>query len=214
MRMAGFTLIEAAITLVIVAFLLGGILRAQEVVNGAKVKKLAYEFEAVPACIHAYQDRYRALPGDDPAAASHLAGANAAPLASRGNGVIDSAWNSTVAADESRLFWQHVRLAGLAPGPVDVADPLYTPRNAAGGVLGVSSGTGPQLQVAGMTGEYQVCSSGIPGRLVKQLDVLIDDAETAAGHMRAVEDGAPLHTAAIATNAIDDSRSYTVCMTF
>lgn len=212
-RASGFTLVELAIVLVIVGLLLGGMLRAQELVYGAKVKSLANDFRAVPAYIYAYQDRFRAIPGDDRSAPAHLPGAEAAPGAS-GNGLIDAAWNSTAAGDESHLFWQHVRLANLASGPTDQADPLYTPRNAMGGVVGVSSASSALVQVAGMRGDYQFCSSAIPGRMAKQLDALLDDSDTAKGSLRAVEDGAPLQSPAVPIANIQDGVTYTVCMIF
>jgi prepilin-type N-terminal cleavage/methylation domain-containing protein len=212
-RSSGFTLVEVAIVLVIVGLLLGGMLRAQELVYGAKVKSLANDFRAVPAYIYAYQDRFRAIPGDDRAAATHLPGAVAA-AGTAGNGLIDAAWNSTAAGDESRLFWQHVRLANLASGPTDIDDPLYTPRNAMGGVVGVSSAASSLIQIAGMRGDYQFCSSAIPGRMVKQLDALLDDADTAKGGLRAVEDGAALQSTAMPTTGIQEGMTYTLCMVF
>lgn len=98
--------------------------------------------------------------------------------------------------------------------PLDPADPLYTPHNAMGGVVGVSSASPGQVQVAGMRGDYQVCSSAIPGRFAKQLDIMLDDADTASGHMRTIVDGAPMPASAVATAAVVDNDAYTVCMTF
>ena len=130
------------------------------------------------------------------------------------NGVINGNWNSVTNTDESRLFWQHVRLANLAAGPTDPTDATYTPTNAVGGALGISSSTAAQLQISGMSGTYQVCSAGILGKFAKQLDIQMDDGNTATGSLRVVADGAALGTAAVATNAVDDATNYTVCMTF
>jgi prepilin-type N-terminal cleavage/methylation domain-containing protein len=71
-RQSGFTLIEIAIVLVIIGLLLGGILKGQELINSARVKNLATDFRNVPLFIYGYQDKFRALPGDDPAADAHL----------------------------------------------------------------------------------------------------------------------------------------------
>jgi prepilin-type N-terminal cleavage/methylation domain-containing protein len=220
-QQSGFTLVEIAIVLVIIGLLLGGILKGQELINSAKVKNLANDFRVIPTYIYAYQDKFKALPGDDPNVVPHVGtsgtqGAN--PPA--GNGVINGNWNSTTATDESFLFWQHVRLANLAAGPTDVADPTYQPRNAVGGVIGISSATTATVQVAGMTGTYQICSQGILGKFVKQLDIQMDDGNTATGSMRATAEpvGAP-GAAAVPNNVpppagIDDATNYTVCMTF
>ena len=71
---SGFTLIEIAIVLVIIGLLLGGVLKGQELVNSAKVKSLANDFKNIPALIYGYQDKYRALPGDDAKADTHVKG--------------------------------------------------------------------------------------------------------------------------------------------
>ena len=212
----GFTLVEIAIVLVIIGLLLGGILKGQELINSAKVKNLANDFRVIPTYIYAYQDKFKALPGDDANVTTHVTGATAAttPAASQGNGVINGNWNSVTNTDESRLFWQHVRLANLAAGPTDPTDATYTPTNAVGGALGISSSTAAQLQISGMSGTYQVCSAGILGKFAKQLDIQMDDGDTAKGSMRVVADNTASGGAAVATAAIVDSDNYQVCMAF
>ena len=80
---SGFTLIEIAIVLVIIGLLLGGILKGQELINSARVKNLAADFRNIPVFIYGYQDKFKALPGDD---ASHFRadGLNDAPAAKAG----------------------------------------------------------------------------------------------------------------------------------
>ena len=63
-QQSGFTLVEIAIVLVIIGLLLGGILKGQELINTAKVKNLANDFRTIPTYIYAYQDKFKALPGD------------------------------------------------------------------------------------------------------------------------------------------------------
>ncbi|MBL0142716.1 MAG: prepilin-type N-terminal cleavage/methylation domain-containing protein [Betaproteobacteria bacterium] len=214
-QQSGFTLVEIAIVLVIIGLLLGGILKGQELINSAKVKNLANDFRTIPTFIYGYQDKFKSLPGDDSAASTHINGAtNATTGGTVGNGVVEGAWNSATLTDESILFWQHVRLANLAPGPTATADADYIPKNALGGKLGISSAATAQLQISGMSGTYQICSEGILGKFVKQLDVQMDDSNTAGGSMRAVAVGSALGTAAVATAAIDDATSYTVCYVF
>ncbi|MEP7070711.1 MAG: prepilin-type cleavage/methylation domain-containing protein, partial [Usitatibacter sp.] len=169
----------------------------------------------IPTYIYAYQDKFKSLPGDDANVTTHVTGATLAttPATSQGNGVINGNWNSATNTDESRLFWQHVRLANLAAGPTDPTDPTYTPKNAVGGTLGISSATAAQLYITGMTGTYQVCSAGILGKFAKQLDIQMDDGNTATGSLRVIPDlTGPV--AAPAMTTIDDATSYTVCMTF
>jgi prepilin-type N-terminal cleavage/methylation domain-containing protein len=216
-KQTGFTLVEIAIVLVIIGLLLGGILKGQELINSAKVKNLANDFRTVPTYIYGYQDKFKALPGDDPAAAAHVNGATTAttPASSQGNGVINGLWNSTTQSDESYLFWQQVRLANLAAGPTDPADATYVPINAVGGKIGITSPTTtPAQTVAGLTGTYMICSSGILGKFAKQLDIQMDDGNTATGSMRIVTDNTASGGTAIATTAVDDATNYQVCMAF
>ena len=215
-QQSGFTLVEIAIVLVIIGLLLGGILKGQELINSAKVKNLANDFRVIPTYIYAYQDKFKSLPGDDAQVVAHVAGSTLAttPAAKQGNGVIDGAWNSNTNTEESFLFWQHVRLANLAAGPTLVTDPTYTPKNAVGGDLGISSATSTQVQITGMTGTYQVCSKGILGKFAKQLDVQMDDGNETTGSMRSVPDGSALGTAPTTITSAQEADPYTVCMTF
>src|SRR5258706_14251471 len=82
---SGFTLVEIAIVLVIIGLLLGGVLKGQEMITQAKIKNVINDFNGVTAAVNSYQDRYRALPGDDLSAAGRWAGAQAGS----GNGQFD-----------------------------------------------------------------------------------------------------------------------------
>ena len=79
-RQKGFTLVEIAIVLVIIGLLLGGILKGQEMITQAKIKNVIADFSGISAAYHGYQDRYRAIPGDDPNAATRWTAAPAAGL--------------------------------------------------------------------------------------------------------------------------------------
>jgi prepilin-type N-terminal cleavage/methylation domain-containing protein len=210
---SGFTLIEIAIVLVIIGLLLGGVLKGQELINSARVKNLATDFRNLPVLIYGYQDKYKALPGDDIAAVSHVV----ATGNGNGNGIIDGHWDSTTTTDESQLFWQDVRLAGLAPGPTTGTDLL--PTNSAGGIIGVTNGTVTDNPVAGLNGTYVICSAGILGKFAKQLDIQMDDGNTTTGSMRVIANNAGARPMAVQQTAIDlsavagsDAITYTVCM--
>jgi prepilin-type N-terminal cleavage/methylation domain-containing protein len=217
-RQSGFTLIEIAIVLVIIGLLLGGILKGQELINSARVKNLASDFRNIPLFIYGYQDKFKALPGDDPRANTNVNG-TLATVGTRGNGVIEGNWNSTAAGDESVLFWQHVRLAGLAPGVTTLPATLpgdYMPTNASGGIIGLQSGTtipanSPIVDASGVaiSGAYVICSQGILGKFAKQLDTQMDDGNTATGSMMTRTEAS---SAAVATASINDAISYIVCM--
>lgn len=216
----GFTLVEIAIVLVIIGLLLGGVLKGQELINSAKVKNFANDFRNIPLFIYGYQDKYKALPGDDAAANAHVTNATTAttPSGLQGNGVINGPWNSNLSTDESYLFWQHVRLAGFASGPTDPAATDYIPKNADGGIIGITSGTNSPITT--LRGTYIACSQGILGKFAKQLDITLDDGNTTTGSVQVMPNQpanqstavAPVPNTGTSGTIIDDAQSYTVCM--
>lgn len=218
-QQTGFTLIELAIVLVIIGLLLGGVLKGQELINSAKVKNMASDFKNTQVYIYGYQDRFRAIPGDDALAATHVTGGTKATTpGTTGNGLIQGEWDSVTTTDESFLFWQHVRLAGLAPGPTTFGTAAqlaaYQPRNADGGRLGVQS-VSSLTEITGMTGAFAICSGGILGRFARQLDTTLDDGETSTGSVRAVVEDAPGPGVTSATIiGAQESVPYVVCMAF
>jgi hypothetical protein len=211
--------VEIAIVLVII-----GLLSRRAERSGAHKQRTgeepATDFKNIPVFIYGYQDKFRALPGDDAAVATHVTGGTLAttPAGTQGNGVIGGNWNSETVTDESYLFWQHVRLAGLAPGATTAGSADYLPVNASGGRIGIQSGTSiagssPIIDQGGnaLRGSYVICSTGILGKFVKQLDIQMDDGNTATGSMLA----APVPYALSVSHrnyAIDDATSYVVCM--
>lgn len=215
-KQTGFTLIELAIVLVIIGLLLGGVLRGQELINSAKAKNITADLKNVQIFIYGYQDKFRAIPGDDANVATHINGGTPAttPAGTLNNAQINGTWNSATATDESFLFWQHVRLAGFATGPTAVGDAAYLPRNAESGRFGVQSLNAAFVtivDVAPMTGSYVTCTENIAGRLVKQIDANLDDGNTATGSLRAV---LAAGGASVASAAIIDGTPYIVCMAF
>jgi len=204
---SGFTLIEIAIVLVIIGLLLGGVLKGQELINSAKVKNLASDFKNIALFIYSYQDKYHALPGDDALATSHVTSAVTA-TGSIGDGKIDGKWDSTTSTNESFLFWQHVRLSGIAAGVTDITDTVgYPPRNTTGGRMGVTNSV-TDLPINNLKGAYIICSTGIVGKFAKQLDVALDDGNPATGTVMAA---IPSSSVVAAEPSPDDNTLYTVC---
>src|SRR5437879_5315021 len=187
---AGFTLVEIAIVLVIIGLLLGGILKGQEMITQAKIKNVINDLNGITVAITSYQDRYRALPGDDKNAAGRWT--TQAPANGDGDGVIAGLYNANdtagtggapAAAAESNLFWQHLRIAGFVPGLTSGTGSGTPPPNAAAGIIGVESA------VVGTTGlgvnSTIVCSSNIPDKVAIAVDTQNDDSNSATGQVRA-----------------------------
>ena len=84
----GFTLIEIAIVLVIIGLLLGGVLKGQELITGARVRNLIAQQDGIKAAFFGFQDRFRALPGDYSGAGTGLNCSGGCP-GGNGNGRIE-----------------------------------------------------------------------------------------------------------------------------
>ena len=215
-RQAGFTLVEIAIVLVIIGLLLGGVLKGQELIESAKVKNIGQDFRAISIAVLTYQDKYRALPGDDPKAASRWNGACVASggtSSALGNGLIEGSWSDVAAngsGSEAACAWDHLRRANLLTGD---ATSGAAPSNADGGRFGITSDP-TKAAVAGVGGTLIVCAGNIRGRHVIPLDAMLDDGDPATGAMRAtLANGTSPGTTALANN-IDDNQNYNVCMGF
>lgn len=208
----GFTLVELTLVVLVAGFLAVTTAAAREMLATTRAKALAREMSAVRLAIDSYQDRFHALPGDDPHASTHVTGATTASGA--GNGVIDGAWDSLDPGGESTLLWRHLRLAGLMPAAPEGGEGDPRPRHVADGVLGANSATPSQGQVAGLGGFLQVCAGSVPGRMAKVVDRLLDDGASDTGTVRVVAQGAPPASPAIATANIDDGAAYVVCQAY
>jgi prepilin-type N-terminal cleavage/methylation domain-containing protein len=215
----GFTLVEIAIVLVIIGLLLGGILKGQEMITQAKIKNVIADMTGVSAAMYGYQDRYRALPGDDKNANRWGASIGNA------DGIINSKYLSTTATEESVLFWDHLRRAGFVSGTG-----LDQPFNAVSGKMGVQTGDGPApgTAPAGVLGtpgtpptvpitSLILCSANLPDKIAISVDSQTDDGVGTTGTVRAQKQTAGPNPATIAAAADvyteDGVSSYVVCRT-
>ena len=186
----GFALVEIAIVLVIIGLLLGGILKGQEMIVQAKIKNAMTDFSGISAAYHGYQERYRAIPGDDSGASARWAantatGATAA-VPGGGNGVVAGVYNapaSTPETVESRLWWDHLRRAGFVAG-----SGAAQPTNAFTGMIGVQTGDGatPPVAILGGFAALIVCSANIPDKVAIAIDTSMDDGVLLNGTVRSM----------------------------
>ena len=196
-KQTGFTLVEIAIVLVIIGLLLGGILKGQEMITQAKIKNIVNDMNGMSAAIYSYQDRYRALPGDE-LNATTVARWGAAAFGGDGNGVLCTAacaspttskYNDAPTApvlglNEAQLFWLHLRLAGFVPGPTTGAASVQQPSNAVNGMLGVqTTGMGFNTNI--------ICTSNLPDKVAIAVDTQVDDGASNTGGVRGQSQSIP-----------------------
>src|SRR5262249_55437182 len=178
---SGFTLVEIAIVLVIIGLLLGGILKGQEMITQAKIKNVINDFNGITVAISSYQDRYRALPGDDQNATTRWPSPGPNPAKGNGDGVIAGLYNANdtnnggapASSAESNLFWQHLRIAGFVSGLTTGTGAGTPPPNAAGGIVGVESGVASTSGL-GFT-SLIICFSNLPEKIASAIDSQMDD---------------------------------------
>ncbi len=208
-KQAGFTLVEIAIVLVIIGLLLGGILKGQEMINQAKIKNLINDFNGLSAAMYSYQDRYRAMPGDELDANTNTRwtgarGGDGNGTFRRGVAVLATdVYNSpalapTVTTSESLLFWLHLRLAGFVPGATDItlAASTQQPNNSVNGIVGV--------QTAGLDFTSNIiCTSNLSDKIAIAVDTQLDDGTARTGQIRAHLQTGPNPTAPAATVVTD-----------
>jgi prepilin-type N-terminal cleavage/methylation domain-containing protein len=179
-KQKGFTLVEIAIVLVIVGLLIGGVLKGQEMITNAKLKRIESDNAGIAAAMFSYQDRYTQLPGDDSQADARFdifIGASGT-LIGDGDGLIQGLWqgDETLATPnhESALFWKHLRASGLIAG--DGLDATQ-PTNAYGGLMGIRD------SALGITGHVTVFGN-IEGPIAKILEGRLDDGSPSGGRMQ------------------------------
>lgn len=179
----GFTLVEIAIVLVIIGLLLGGILKGQEMIVSGQVRNVIDQGEAVTASVFAFQDRFRAIPGDYSQAGNNIPNAKSCSSASCGNGHIDQ-------DDERGLTWQQLAQSGFlagtysgAPTPASWSCQDSTcPVNAFGGTMLLNTGN-EAAGTAIIRGELY-SGQNIPITVVAEIDRKIDDGNPMTGQFQ------------------------------
>jgi hypothetical protein len=213
---AGVTLVEITIVLVIIGLMLGGLLWGRELLLNGRSKAVISELNEVSAAVALYRDRYNAVPGDDPLAQGRWdwAAVLAATPSSPGDRRVDGAYNapSAVPEPESRLFWWHLRRGGYIAGTADhafPADAAQQPRNALGGITGVTIGVG--ASTVGLS-HLILCTANVPGRVAIATDLAVDDGAAADGGLRAHRQTSPDgDIGAAAPNYVEDGGIYLLC---
>lgn len=100
----GFSLLELAIALAVLAILAGGVLKGRELLNSARVQATLTDIANLETALSAFQARYSALPGDFIAASA----AGLSNSGGDGNGLIEN--------EEACQVFTHLQLSGFIQG--------------------------------------------------------------------------------------------------
>ena len=201
---SGFTLFEIGFAIAIVCLLATVTVMGQDFTINSQVNRLELDFRSIQSAVYDSQDGGRTKHGDFHKASLYLQ--DAAALGNNNlNAIQDGSWNS--ASGETFKIWKYIRQAGFAQSPGGTNPHARASLKLPGGVIGVSE-TDSTL-IAGLAGNYTICTNNIAGRVVKKLDLVMDDGNTASGSMRVSNS---IGGTAIATDNIVNSAVYMVCM--
>ncbi len=202
---SGFTLFEMGFAIAIVCLLATVTVMGQDFTINSQVNRLERDFRSIQNAVYDSQDAVRSKHGDIHKASLRLQDAVAAGNNSSLNSIQDGSWNS--ASGETFKIWKYIRQTGFAQNSGDTNPRPRVSLKLPGGIIGVSE-TDSTL-ITGLAGNYTICTNNIAGRLVKKLDLVMDDGNTASGSMRVSNS---IGGTAIATENIVNSSVYMVCM--
>ena len=181
----GWTLLEIVLLILIVGLILAGVMKGQEMITSAKVKRIAGQLDEMRAAYLGFQDRFKALPGDfaEVSLAFECAGIC---LHGNGDGRIraDSTPLNGSQVHEDLLVWTHLSSSGFLKGTYRMVDgeALYTDANSPKSPFSV------YMQID-FDGQYGLSAGGTPRHNLKsgaQMPV-----EVAAELDRKTDDGKP-----------------------
>ena len=166
----GFTLIEIAIVLVIIGFLLAGILNAQSVMRNARTKDTIKAVTDMANASQQFKDRYGAWPGTLQNAGTAIANLSATCVGNT-TGVIATAAESACASES---LIRSGMLRGDAVQPIRTNGPTTL------------SVTGAALSGVALPANWRnvVRIQATDCDVIVQMDRLLDDGNTTTGNLR------------------------------
>lgn len=211
-HLAGFTLVEIAIVLVLVGLLLGGIMKGQQLINSARVRNMADQNAGIQAAYYGFIDRFRQIPGDmPPEQACNSITSTVDPncggsptIGGNQNGRIDQ-W------EEAGALWAHLSHARFLNGSY-AGDTAGASQYEAGVLTGQVPGNAFQQPILlGFTDDYDdggatsgstvrlayVFGAGAPPTLLRELDAKLDDGHPGRGIVRGTTNTAKNGEAAV-----------------
>jgi prepilin-type N-terminal cleavage/methylation domain-containing protein len=218
-RQAGFSLIESAIVLVIMGFLIGGVLKGKDLIESARLKRVISQLHEYRLATSTFLDKYDALPGNFSKASLMI---KKGLRDGNGNGRLEGA--GLAQGSESLNFWSHLAAAGLiaSPGSERDRDKGEHGKGAPASTLG--GGFTVEHNPRGLKGLWfilgqKVGEHGDGGLLTpaqaQEIDKKMDNGHPTSGNVRAM-DGAdvPSHSCVSAEGHYNMDNHEPVCVLF
>lgn len=213
----GFSLVELAVVLVVIGLVIAAILKGQDMIENARLKKVMSQVNEYRVATSAFLDRYDAYPGDFNKASTQIS--TDAPDGN-GNGVVEG----TGLSGEALHFWSHLAHAKLISPPGRMED-LGTaefgkgaPSTAIGGGFTVES-----TPEAGMTGLWlilgNVNGNGGKGALLTpqqalSIDMKFDNGEPTSGNVQSRDGSNVAAGSCIASGAYNTQNEKPACVVY
>ncbi len=146
----GFSLIELAAVILIIALLLAGISAGSSLIKQSEMQAVISDFQTFRKSYYDFTTRYRQIPGDMANAATYWSSGCTVTITCNGDGDarVESVWNSNT--DETARAMKHLSLAELIPHGINTIPASYV------GVISV----GDLAPASKITGAGYFISSG------------------------------------------------------
>lgn len=202
-RQSGFTLVELALAVAIIALLVGVVLKARELVHGSRVRSIASTATGIQSAYFAFQDRYGRVPGDWNATEASYGIEGTINGGGNDNGRLDTTpadpWTEPNAAWEqlAKAHFIQGEFQGTAATEPDSGNNL-APLNVYNRpiIIGITN----EFEGAAAERRHIVVGRGVPVAILRALDVKLDDGLPDDGAVRAVVDDAGVSVFAGANN--------------
>ena len=182
-------MLDTVLFLLIAGMLVQGVLFGQNLIHDARVRSVIVQQDAAESAVLAFQDRYRALPGDYSEASANIKCVPGPCLAGDGNGRIEP--TNALGLREDILAWTHLAAAGFLENDFAMQDPAEmfpsdenTPANVFGTFMHLAhdSAWGPSpnavLRINIKTGNM------VPVEILAQVDGKTDDGRPNTGRFQ------------------------------